>query len=124
MKKIVLILMLSLVGVGVKAVNQTFVATQPTPTATMKSVNGTGAMSTGSAYSSTVYEVGSQSPTSGPRRAKMDDDGFPEIGKDVESGEQIDNPNFGPVGDAVLPFTLLSLVAVGVVYLRRRKQQA
>ena len=122
MKKIVVILMLSLVGIGVKAVNQTFVATQPTPAATMQSVNGTGAMSTGSAYSSTVYEVGSQSPTSGPRRAKMED--FPVIGEDTESGEKIDNPNFGPVGDSVLPFTLLSMVAAGVVYLRRRKQQA
>lgn len=124
MKKIVVILMLSLVGIGVKAVNQTFVATQPTPAATMQSVNGTGAMSTGSAYSSDVYEVGSQSPTSGPRRLKMDGDGFPTIDPGTPASEQIDNPNFGPVGDAVLPFTLLSMVAAGVVYLRRRKQQA
>ena len=124
MKKIVVILMLSLVGIGVKAVNQTFVATQPTPAATMKSVNGTGAMSTGSAYSSTVYEVGSQSPISGPHRAKMDGDGFPELNPGKENDVDPNNTNFGPIGDAVLPFTLMSLVAVGVVYLRRRKQQA
>ena len=124
MKKIVVILMLGLVGIGVKAVNQTFVATQPTPAATMQSVNGTGAMSTGSAYSSTVYEVGSQSPTSGPHRAKMDGDGFPDLNPSEKNEVDPNTPQYGPVGDAVLPFTLLSMVAVGVVYLRRRKQQA
>ena len=121
MKKIVLILMLSLVGIGAKAVNQTFVATQPTPAATMQSVNGTGAMSTGSAYSSDVYEVGSQSPTSEPRRMKMD--GLPSVDPTKPAVDPT-TPQYGPVGDAVLPFTLLSLVAAGVVYLRRRKQQA
>lgn len=123
MKKIVVILMLSLVGIGVKAVNQTFVATQPTPAATMQSVNGTGAMSTGSAYSSDVYEVGSQSPTSGPHRAKMDGDDFPVLDPSKPTTDP-NNPQYGPLGDAVLPFTLLSMVAAGVVYLRRRKQQA
>ncbi len=74
--------------------------------------------------------------TSGPRRAKKADlngDGFDdETGTPVnpnpwgEHGEQtVDNtdPNSPgtPIGDAVLPLTLMCLLAAGVVYLRRRR---
>ena len=55
--------------------------------------------------------------TSGPRRMKMDgDDEF----EDEEIGTNLTEPGT-PIGDAVLPLTLMCLLAVGVVYLRRRR---
>ncbi len=74
----------------------------------------------GSQYSSnpslnsdgTAYDPASSVPVSAPAQAP--------------NGPRKINPIAAPtpVGDAVLPFTLLSMVAAGAVYLRRRKQQA
>ena len=91
------------------------------PQATFQSTNTM--MGSGSRYASqprlstngqAVYSSMS-STTSGPRRAKMDDDPF--------GGQTVaENPNGPtPIGDAVLPLTLMCLLAAGVVYLRRRR---
>ena len=96
------------------------------PQATFQSTNTM--MGSGSRYASqprlstngqAVYSSMS-STTSGPRRAKMDDDPF---GEDDDINKTTQNPQQPgtPIGDAVLPLTLMCLLGVGVVYLRRRK---
>ncbi len=114
------------IGCGVLVIGMLF-ASMPTmaqfteperPQATFQS---TSTMTpSGSQYSSnpslnsdgTAYDPASSAPVSAPAQAP--------------NGPRKINPIAAPtpVGDAVLPFTLLSMVAAGVVYLRRRKQQA
>lgn len=77
------------------------------PAASMQSVNNGAYMSTGSTYSSTVYAVGSYSPSAyapaaGPRRAP----GTPTSG---ESAYDPKNPQLAPVGDAMLPLCLMAI---------------
>ena len=87
---------------------------------TMMSVNNSELMQTGSSYSSDVYEVGSSSPSSapaaapgGPRKTLPDPD---------PSGYNPENPQEGPIGDAVLPLMLMAAACGGVVYLRRQRE--
>lgn len=75
------------------------------PAASMQSVNTAPYMSSGSAYRSTVYAVGSyspsgQAPAAGPRRAPGSPTG--------ESTYDPANPQLAPIGDALLPLLLLA----------------
>ena len=112
------------------------------PQATFQSTNTM--MGSGSRYASqprlstrgqAIYST--MGTPSGPRRAKkadLDGDGFdddthepvnPNPWGTGEGQQTVDNtdPNSPgtPIGDAVLPLTLMCLLAAGVVYLRRRK---
>lgn len=76
------------------------------PAASMQSVNNGAYMSTGSTYRSTVYAVGSYSPSAyapaaGPRRAPGTPTG--------ESTYDPKNPQLAPIGDVLLPLWLLAL---------------
>ena len=99
MKKI-LGIMVFVLGIAGYAAAQSFPTQAVAPTVNMQSVNNSSMMSSGSSYSSPIQAVGAYSPA-GPHKAKKDD-GFPEIGKDVESSEEINNPQYGPVGDALI----------------------
>ena len=125
-KKILGLLMVGLLGLNMYAAMPIFASSQPaSPVTDMKSVNGSNYMSTGSDYSSKVYEVGSESPTSGPRRSKMDggSGGFPSI--DPENPQEADTDpdvaQHGPIGDAVLPLMLMAVAGAGFIALRRRR---
>ena len=84
---------------------------------------GSAIMATGSTYSSSVYEVGSTAPSTpahvGPRRSYGD---FSGIGTGTETSETFNNPNYGPVGDALLPLLIMALAFIAVIALRRRKK--
>lgn len=87
------------------------------PSATMQSVNNSTYMISGSTYTATVYEIGSSSPASnapaaGPRKAPPGTD---------TSGYDTENPQFAPLGDALLPLMLMAFAFMGIIYLRRKK---
>ena len=97
------------------------------PQATFQSTNTM--MGSGSRYASqprlsangqAVYSSMS-STSSGPRRAKMDEDN--PFGDDDDINKTTQNPQQPgtPIGDAVWPLTLMCLLAAGVVYLHRRR---
>ena len=115
----IVIIMAAVFALPVMAQPQTFNGATA-PQATFQSTNTM--MGSGSRYASqprlsangqAVYStLGTTS--SGPRRMKMDDFEDEELGKTpTEPGT--------PIGDAVLPLTLMCLLAAGVVYLRRRR---
>ena len=113
----ILSILLCAMGLTAYAADYTpFAAT--TPSAAMQSVNA-GYLSSGSSYSSVVYEVGSYSPSSapaaGPRKAPPSTGG--------ESGYDPNNPQFAPIGDAVLPLLLMALTYM-VIRVRRKRQVA
>ena len=85
---------------------------------TFSSVNNSSYMSVGSAYSSSVYEVGSSGPAhhGSVHRAGGPGSVTPETPADVDPN----NPQFSPVGDALLPLLLL---AIGYVLIRRRNDE-
>lgn len=90
------------------------------PSVTFRSTSGT-YISSGSTYSSTVFEIGSSSPSSapasGPRKAPPDvTPGTPSDGYDPS------NPTL-PLGDAVLPLLLMALTYM-VIRVRRKRQVA
>lgn len=85
-----------------------------TPVASMQSI-GSGYMVSGSAYSSEVYEIGSGSPSAAHGRTIMRD-GFPGVDDGTYNPN---NPNFGPVGDALIPLLLLALIYAIVAYRRK-----
>ena len=84
-------------------------------------------MSTGAAYSSTVYEPfnnttpaeynpigGSNSPAQAPSGPRKDKIGGAETGQSTES----------PIGDAVLPLLMMAMAFAGVTYFRKRRARA
>ena len=85
----------------------------------------------GSAYSSQVTPVGASSASdmatttesysAAPGRPGQIRRGGPGITTGEETTETFDNPNFGPIGDAVVPLLLFAAGFAGVVYLKRRK---
>ena len=87
--------------------------------ATMQSVNKTGMMNSGSTYAPVVYEVGASnpSPAMGPRKA-------PPGGGGGTSGYDPSNPQFAPLGDALIPLLLMVVAYATYVFLRRRKSRA
>lgn len=82
----------------------------------------------GSAYSTQVTAVGatsvqsmattteSYSPAKGPNRAKKNEDDW---GNNQDGGYMGEG---SPIGDAILPLSLMAVAFCGVVYLRRRKR--
>lgn len=86
------------------------------PSTTMQSVNNASYMSSGSTYSSTVYAIGATSPSDAPARGPRKSP----PGTDT-SGYNPDNPQFSPIGDALLPLLLMALVYM-VIRVRRKKR--
>ena len=114
-----LTIFLCAIGISVYAVEYAPFASDWPPSAAMQSVNNTGYMTVGSSYSSDVYAVGSYSPSHapavGPRKAPP--------GTGGESTYDPNNPQFSPIGDAVLPLLLMAL-AYMVIRVRRKRQVA
>ena len=112
-----LTIFLCAIGISVYAVDYAPFASSVPPSAAMQSVNNSGYMTVGSSYSSDVYAVGSYSPSSapaaGPRKAPPSTGG--------ESGYDPNNPQFAPLGDALLPLLLMALAFTGLTYLRKSK---
>ena len=133
MKKQIIILLLALI-IPCAAFAHGYTERQPAfgaiaPSVSFRSTSGA-YMSTGSAYSSTVHEVGSYSPAahapgSGPRKAGGFND-IPVDNDDTEdpTGDGYDptNPQL-PLGDALLPLMLMALVYM-VIRVRRKRQVA
>ena len=76
----------------------------------------------GSTYSPQVTAVGAeapaaQSPVGNPSRGPLKTTGLPKVTDDMDDGQG----NI-PIGDAVLPLTLMALAYALVVYFRKRKQ--
>ena len=119
MKKYIIIV-LSLLSIVAYAVN-TNSANSPLqePVASMGSVNNYSYMSVGSEYSSTVFDVGSSEPSSAPAGRGVRRAGGPG-GTGGESGYDPSNPQFSPVGDAVLPLLLLALAYTACAVVRKR----
>lgn len=122
MKRIIVLLLCG-ISINIFAATYTpFSGPATMPTATMHSVNNTGYMTTGSAYSTTVHSVGSYSPSlhaptgSGPRRS-----GFNDITTGGESTDYDPKIPTLPLGDALIPLMLMALAMVGVTYARRKK---
>ena len=114
MKKIFAILIL-MIGIKAYAVDYTIGASQATaPSVTMQSVNNSAYLSTGSNYSSNVYDVGQSAPArAGVRKAPPGGGGA--------SDYDPNNPPFSPIGDALFPLLLFAL-AYGAWILTRRKK--
>ena len=114
-----LTIFLCAIGISVYAVEYAPFASDWPPSAAMQSVNNTGYMTVGSSYSSDVYAVGSYSPSSapaaGPRKAP------PTITPGTESDYDPANPQFSPIGDALLPLLIMALAFTGLTYLRKSK---
>ncbi|MBR1425852.1 MAG: hypothetical protein IJ581_00205 [Paludibacteraceae bacterium] len=91
-----------------------------TPSTTMQSVNNASYMSSGSTYTSNVYEVGAYSPAAhaparAPRKTPPGTD---------NSGYDPNNPQFAPIGDAVLPLLLMAVLFAGITCLRNKRRRA
>lgn len=119
MKQLLVILFCS-IGISVYAVE--YMPMQSAmPSATMQSVNNTGVMSSGSAYTSAVYAVGASgvssapSPAAGPRKAPPGGGG--------ESDYDPNNPQFAPLGDALIPLLLMVMAYATYLLLLRRRSR-
>ena len=116
--KRLLIIILYCIGVTAYAVDYTSTSA---PVVTMQSVNNAGYMTTGSTYSSAVYEVGSGSPSAAPPGRSIRRSGFDE-NPSGNSDYNPNNPQFSPLGDAVLPLLLMALLFGVYTALRRKKK--
>ena len=116
MKKI-LGIMVFVLGIAGYAAAQSF-QQAVAPAVNMQSVNNSSMMTSGSSYSSPIQAVGAYSPA-GPHKAKKDDDGFEVIDPNTPSSEEINNPQYGPVGDALIP---LMLCAGAYLIIRARRR--
>ena len=88
------------------------------PATTMPSVNDAEYMTSGSAYSSSVYDVGSAGPAAAPavRKAPPSTGGV----SDYDPA----NTQFGSIGEAVVPLLVMTLIYVLALYRRRHARQA
>ena len=113
----ILSIFLCTIGITVYAVDYAPFTSSVPPSAAMQSVNNIDYMTVGSSYSSEVYPVGSYSPSLapavGPRKAPP--------GTGGESTYDPNNPQFSPIGDALLPLLLMALVYM-VIRVRRKKR--
>ena len=119
MRQLIIILFCAL-GIHIYAVEYTpFAAPTTAPVATMRSVNNTGYLSSGSTYTPTVYEVGTSSPSrAGVRKAP------PSVTPSTPSDFDPANTNYGPVGDALIPLILMVMAYAAYILLKRRKTRA
>jgi len=91
------------------------------PATSMQSVNNSSYMTSGSAYSGTVYTVGASELNNAPSRPGQIRRGGPGTPTE-ESTYDPNNPQFSPIGDALFPLLLFAL-AYGAWILTRRKKQ-
>lgn len=119
MKKLMMIILVGL-SISAFAVDYEQLASQTVPSATMQSVNNTSYMTSGSALSTNVYEVGAYSvqapsPACAPRKA-------PPGGTGTVSDYDPANPKFSPIGDPVLPLLLFAITYVLIKTFRRKNE--
>ena len=118
MKRMITILICSL-AINLFAVNFTpFVEPANVPLAEMQSVNNASFMSSGSTHASTIYEVKSSTPEATGRSIRK-----APPGKD-DGTHDPNNPQFSPIGDAVLPLLALALLYAAFLFLHFRRRQA
>lgn len=120
MKRMITILICSL-AINLFAVNFTpFVEPANVPLAEMQSVNNASFMSSGSTHASTIsiYEVESSTPEATGRSIRK-----APPGTGGESGYDPNNPQFSPLGDAVLPLLALAILYAAFLFLHFRRRQ-
>lgn len=118
MKRMITILICSL-AINLFAVNFTpFVEPANVPLAEMQSVNNASFMSSGSTHASTIYEVESSTPEATGRSIRK-----APPGKD-DGTHDPNNPQFAPIGDAVLPLLALAILYAAFLFLHFRRRQA
>ena len=117
MKRFIIILFCAL-GIQLYAVEYTpFASNRATaPAAAMHSVNSTTHMASGSTYAPAVYAVGASAPSHGPRKV-----GPPSVNPEDKADVDPTSPNYGPVGDALIPLILMGMAYAIFVLLRRKK---
>ncbi len=119
MKRMITILICSL-AINLFAVNFTpFVEPANVPLAEMQSVNNASFMSSGSTHASTIsiYEVESSTPEATGRSIRK-----APPGKD-DGTHDPNNPQFAPIGDAILPLLVLALLYAACMFPRIRRRQ-
>lgn len=105
-------------AINLFAVNFTpFVAPANVPLAEMQSVNNASFMSSGSTHASTIYEVESSTPEATGRSIRK-----APPGKD-DGTHDPNNPQFSPIGDAVLPLLALAILYAAFLFLHIRRRQ-
>ena len=108
-------------AINLFAVNFTpFVEPANVPLAEMQSVNNASFMSSGSTHASTIsiYEVESSTPEATGRSIRK-----APPGTGGESGYDPNNPQFSPLGDAVLPLLALAILYAAFLFLHFRRRQ-
>lgn len=108
-------------AINLFAVNFTpFVEPANVPLAKMQSVNNASFMSSGSTHASTIsiYEVESSTPEATGRYIRK-----APPGKD-DGTHDPNNPQFAPIGDAVLPLLALAILYAAFLFLHFRRRQA
>ena len=91
------------------------------PATTMPSVNDAEYMTSGSAYSSSVYDVGSSGPAAATAVRKSPPS---TSGTTTTTTYDPGNPQFGSIGEAVVPLLVMTLIYVLALYRRRHARQA
>ena len=105
-------------AINLFAVNFTpFVEPANVPLAEMQSVNNASFMSSGSTHASTIYEVESSTPEATGRSIRK-----APPGKD-DGTHDPNNPQFSPIGDAVLPLLALAILYAAFLFLHFRRRQ-
>jgi len=106
-------------AINLFAVNFTpFVEPANVPLAEMQSVNNASFMSSGSTHASTIYEVKSSTPEATGRSIRK-----APPGKD-DGTHDPNNPQFSPIGDAVLPLLALAILYAAFLFLHFRRRHA
>lgn len=89
------------------------------PSFGMQSVNNSAVMSSGSAYSSSVFEVGASGvrasvPANGPRKTPP-----------TTTGSTTNQPEFTtPVGDAIIPLLIFSIAFIAYKQIKKYRNKA
>jgi len=117
MKRMITILICSLAINLFAAAHTPFGAQTNAPLAEMQSVNNTSYMSSGSSYSSDIYDIGASAPSSDGRSIRK-----APPGKD-DGTHDPNNPQFSPIGDAILPLLVLALLYAACMFPRIRRRQ-
>ena len=108
-------------AINLFAVNFTpFVEPANVPLTEMQSVNNASFMSSGSTHASTIYEVKSSTPEATGRSIRK----APPGGGGGASDYDPTNPQFSPIGDAVLPLLALAILYAAFLFLHFRRRQA
>lgn len=117
MRRFIIILLCS-IGIHAYAFDYApFSGPKQAPEFTMHSVNNMAYMSSGSAYSPSVYDVSCSASTTGRGIRRAGGPG----GTGGESGYDPSNPQFSPIGDAVIPLLIMALIYMLVAYRRKSK---